>query len=54
MEFRKKCGTLKLVVLGALGMVKKGKVKHINEILTSPGLYEMQKMLTTELLISLG
>ena len=40
----KKCSTLKLpIIVGALGMIKKGTDKHINKILGSPSLYEIEK-----------
>ena len=33
-----------LVVIGALGMIKKGTEKHLEQILGSPNLAEMQKI----------
>ena len=35
--------TTVLVIVGALGMIKKGIDKHINKISGSPSLYEIQK-----------
>ena len=32
------------VIVGALGMIKKGTDKHINKIAGSPSLYEIQKI----------
>ena len=32
------------VIVGALGMIKKGTDKHINNIPVSPNLYEIQKI----------
>ena len=43
------------VIVGAKDMIKKGTDKHINEILGSSSLYEMQKNFTLpKLVISLG
>ena len=41
------------VIVGALGMIKKGSDKHINKIPGSPSQYEIQKLHFAELLISL-
>ena len=43
------------IIVGALGIIKKGTDKYINKIAGSPKQYEIQKkLLFAELLVSLG
>ena len=41
------------IIVGALGMIKKGSDKHINRIADNPNQYEIQKNLFPVFLISL-